>query len=98
MTKTPPLYAKHQVITAVRIKKSEWYKNRRSGIIPNPVGREGNEDRWQSTVINAIADQMNLLGSEYTPQHTINILLGEVVTAEAGVICTLPNNSSPTYQ
>ena len=45
MTKPPPLYTKHQVITAVRIKKSEWYKYRNSGIIPNPVGREGNEDR-----------------------------------------------------
>lgn len=86
MTKTPPLFAKHQVITAVRIKKSEWYKNRHAGIIPNPVGREGNEDRWQSTVINAIADQMNLLGSEYTPQHTINILLNELVNAEASTI------------
>ncbi len=51
MTKTPPLYSKHQVITAVRIKKSEWSKNRHSGIIPNPVGREGDSDRWQSTVI-----------------------------------------------
>ena len=97
MTKTSPLYSKHQVITAVRIKKSEWSKNRHSGVIPNPVGREGNSDRWQSTVINAIADQMNLLGSEYTPQHTINILLGEVLRAEAGVMRTLPNNSCATW-
>ena len=86
MTKLPPLYTKHQVITAVRIKKSEWYKYRNSGIIPNPVGREGNEDRWQSTVINTIADQMNLLGSEYTPQRTIDILLNELVNAEASTI------------
>jgi len=96
MTKTPPLYAKHQVITAVRIKKSEWYKYRNSGIIPNPVGREGNEDRWQSTVINTIADQMNLLGSEYTPQRTIDILLNELVSAEASAIHMLKNDSSST--
>jgi len=96
MTKTPPLYDKHQVITTVRIKKSEWYKNRNSGIIPNPVGREGNEDRWQSTIINAIADQMNLLGSEYTPQHTIDILLNELVSAEASAIHVLSNNSYST--
>ena len=96
MTKTPPLFSKRQVITALRIKNSEWHKNRRLGIIPNPVGREGNEHRWQSAIINAIADQMNILGSEYTPQHTITILLGEVLSAEANIIHALSNNSSAT--
>jgi len=96
MTKTPPLYSKHQVITTLRMKKSKWSQYRHSGIIPNPVGREGNSDRWQSTVINAIADQINLLGSDYTPQHTINILLGELVSTEASIIRSLLNNSSAT--
>jgi hypothetical protein len=96
MSKTPPLYCKKQVITAFRIKKSDWYKYRKEGIIPRPIGREGNEDRWQSTVINAIADQMNLLGSEYTPHHTINILLNELVNAEANAIDMTTNNSPPT--
>ena len=83
MSKTPPLYCKKQVITAIRIKKSEWYKYRNEGIIPRPVGREGNEDRWQSTVINAISDKMLALGDEYTRKHTIDILLTDLAEIEA---------------
>ena len=83
MSKTPPLYCKKQVITAIRIKKSEWYKYRKEGIIPRPVGREGNEDRWQSTVINAISDKMLALGDEYTRKHTIDILLTDLAEIEA---------------
>ena len=83
MSKTPPLYGKKQVITSTRIKASEWYKYRNEGIIPRPVGREGNQDRWQSTIINAISDKMLILGDEYTRQHTIDILLDDLEETEA---------------
>ena len=83
MTKTAPLYCKNQVITATRIKTSEWYKYRNEGIIPRPVGREGNQDRWQSTIINAISEKLLVLGDEYTRKHTIDILLDDLEEIEA---------------
>jgi hypothetical protein len=57
MSNIPLLYCKHQVIANTRIKPSDWYKYRNNGIIPPPIGREGNEHRWSSSIINAISDQ-----------------------------------------
>ncbi len=78
MSDTPILYCKRQVIANIRIKPSDWYKFRNNGIIPPPVGREGNEHRWSSRVINAISAQMLHLGDDYCREETVDILLDEL--------------------
>jgi hypothetical protein len=80
---SPILYCKEQVISAIRIKKSEWYEYRENGIIPPTIGREGNAHRWSSTIINAIGNRMLILGKDYRSEHTINILLEDLEKTEA---------------
>lgn len=78
MSDTPILYCKRQVIANTRIKPSDWHKYRNNGIIPPPIGREGNEHRWSSSVINAISEQMLHLGNSYSREDTVDILLEEL--------------------
>lgn len=75
MKKSAPLYSKEQVMVRTQTLRSKWRLRCQQGIIPPPVGREGNADRWSSAVIDAIANKMLLLGDEYSASHTIDILL-----------------------
>ncbi len=80
---SPILYGKQEVISTTRIKKSRYYEYLENGILPPPVGREGNANRWSSAVINDVSNRMLILGDDYTSEHTLGIMLEHLAKHEA---------------
>jgi hypothetical protein len=82
MSKPAPLYGKQQVIACLGINPSQFDDFCNRGIIPAPCGREGNAYRWNSTLIQAIAVSLLAHGDDYAKEHTIDILLKDVLAFE----------------
>jgi hypothetical protein len=78
----PALFSKTDVIACLGIKKSEFAPLLKKGIIPAPVGREGNAHRWNSRLIQAIALSMKTIGEDHTCQVTIDLMLKQLVALE----------------
>ena len=68
-------YCKVDVIACLGINHSRFYPYLKMGIIPPPDGRDGNQHLWNSNIINAIATQMRIKGSDYTFNDTLDILI-----------------------
>ncbi len=83
MQKIAPLFTKNEVIACLGIKACQFKDFANRGIIPMPAGREGNGHRWNSNTIKAISASLLVNGSDYTKQHTLDILMKEVIAFEA---------------
>ena len=83
MNPNPPvLYSNIEVIASLGKKKSEFNRLLHEGIIPPPSGREGNAHRWNSKLIHAISASMREYGDDYSHEHTIDIMLDQLVSHE----------------
>jgi len=82
MFKPAPLFSKDQVIACLGIKPSQFVDFCNRGLIPAPCGRDGNAHRWNSTLIKAIAASLLVHGEDYAKEHTIDILLKDVLAFE----------------
>ena len=78
----PVLYSNIEVIASLGIKKSDFNRLLQNGIIPPPIGREGNAHRWNSKLIHAISDSMKEYGDDHTHENTIDIMLDQLVSHE----------------
>ena len=76
------LYSRIEVIASLRIKKVDFNRLLKNGIIPPPIGREGNAHRWNSKLIHAISDSMKEYGDDYSHENTIDIMLDQLVSHE----------------
>ena len=76
------LYSRIEVIASLRIKKGDFNRLLKNGIIPPPIGREGNAHRWNSKLIHAISDSMKEYGDDYSHENTIDIMLDQLVSHE----------------
>jgi hypothetical protein len=82
MFKPAPLYGKIEVISCLGIKPSQFNEYCLRGIIPPPVGREGNAYRWNSAIIKAISASLLIEGSDHTKRKTVDILFKDLVLFE----------------
>ena len=82
MSKPAPLYDRTEVISCLGIKTSDFADYCYRGIIPPPVGREGNAYRWNSTIIKAVAASILIEGSDHTKRKTVDILFKDLVKFE----------------
>ncbi len=82
MSKPAPLYDRTEVISCLGIKTSDFADYCDRGIIPPPVGREGNAYRWNSTIIKAVAASILIEGSDHTKRKTVDILFKDLVKFE----------------
>ncbi len=78
----PVLYSNIEVIAALEIKKSDFNRLRQEGIIPPPIGKEGNAHRWNSKLIHAISASRKEYGEDYSHENTIDIMLDQLVSHE----------------
>ena len=83
MNPNPPvLYSNIEIIASLGIKRSDFKRLLHKGIIPSPIGREGNAHRWNSKLIHAISASMKEYGEDYSQQDTIDIMLDQLVSDE----------------
>jgi len=81
----PVLYSIIEVISCLRITKSDFNEFRKNGIIPPPIGKVGNAHRWNSKLIHAISDSMKEYGKDYSYENTIDIMLDQLVSHERAI-------------
>ena len=83
MNPNPPvLYSNIEIIASLGIQKGDFNRLLKNGIIPPPIGREGNAHRWNSKLIHAISASMKEHGEDYSQQDTIDIMLDQLVSDE----------------
>ena len=76
------LYSIIEVISCLRITKSDFNEFRKNGIIPPPIGKVGNAHRWNSKLIHAISASRKEYGEDYSHENTIDIMLDQLVSHE----------------